>query len=155
MKKLLFAFLLGCVPFAGYAQEPTMAALFKEMPDSLMPYLTKNNRLDMLDFMEAGMKAEVTNRLEGRSVMTFLSADSLFLQLSDVLTVGMKLQQVDEPIDSSRVLIRVLRTYVVNEKQAECIEDVYTSAWRCLQSKMERSSLLKRDETLFEQQIHR
>ena len=154
MKKILFILLLGCVPFAGYAQEPTMAALFKEMPDSLMPYLTKNNRLDLLDFMEAGMKAEVSNRLEGRSAMTFLSADSLFLQLSDVLTVSMKLLQASEPVDSSRVLIRVRRTYVVNEKQAESIEDVYTSAWRGLRSQVVSSSLLKRDETLFEK-LHR
>ncbi|MBR6998224.1 MAG: DUF3256 family protein, partial [Prevotella sp.] len=42
-----------------------MADLFKAMPDSLMPYLTKNNRLDMIDFMEANMKAEITNQLEG------------------------------------------------------------------------------------------
>ena len=126
-----------------------MAALFKEMPDSLMPYLTRNNRLDMLDFMEAHMKAEVTNRFDGKSEMKALTPDSLFIAMNNLLTIDMKLVKVEEPIDSSLVTIRVRRTYTINENQAESVVDVYSSAWRLLSSRVERSSILKRDDEVF------
>ena len=126
-----------------------MAALFKEMPDSLMPYLTRNNRLDMLDFMEAHMKAEVTNRFDGKSEMKALTPDSLFIAMNNLLTIDMKLVKVEEPVDSSLVTIRVRRTYTLNENQAESVVDFYSSAWRLLSSRVERSSILKRDDEVF------
>ena len=52
------------------AQTVTMAEVFKQMPDSLMPYITHNDRLDMIDYLDAGMKAEVTNRLMASRCLT-------------------------------------------------------------------------------------
>lgn len=146
---------LALAPCCIFAQEPTVASLFREMPDSLMPYLTKNNRLDMLDFMEARMKAEVTNLFDAKSEMTALSADSLSIRMSDVLTVDMHIARVAEPIDSSNVTILLRRTYRINESQAECVVDVYTSAWRHLSSRLESSSLLKRDDEIFLHPVQR
>ena len=135
---------------AQSTEEPTMAALFKAMPDSLMPYLTKNNRLDMIDFMEANMKAEITNQLEGRTEMTALTADSLSLRMNETLRIDMKKVQVQTPVDSSLFVIQVWRNYQINEHQTEQIVDVYSSAWRLEESRLERSTLLKRDEDLKE-----
>lgn len=149
MRSLFFAALIACAPACAFAQEPTVAALFREMPDSLMPYLTKNNRLDMLDFMEARMKAEVTNRFDGKSEMTALSSDSLTVRLSDALTVDMRLERVAEPVDSSLYTVSLRRTYHLNESQTERVVDVYTSAWRRLSSRQESSSLLSRDAAVF------
>lgn len=149
MRQLIIAACLALSPFVSSAQEPTIAALFKEMPDSLMPYLTKNNRLDMLDFMEARMKAEVTNLFDGKSEMTALTADSLTIKMSPVLTVSLKLVKVQEPIDSSNVTISMKRTYVLNESQAASVVDVYTAAWRLLSSRVDHSTILKRDDDVF------
>ena len=149
MKKAIIAILLGIAPLSCFAQKQDMASLFKAMPDSLMPYLSKNNRLDMIDFMEAHMKAEITNLLDGRSEMTALTADSLSLRLSDVLRVDMKLQKIEEPVDSSDVIVCVWRTYTLKENQTACIADTYTAAWRLLKSDVVSSSFLKRDETVF------
>ena len=80
--------------------------------------------------------------------MTALAADSLSLHMSDVLSVSMRLSKVEEPIDSSRYVVLVKRTYTLNEKQAESIVDTYSSAWRHSQQVTEHSSLLKRDEKL-------
>ena len=135
---------------AQSTEEPTMAALFKAMPDSLMPYLTKNNRLDMIDFMEANMKAEITNQLEGRTEMTALTADSLSLRMNETVRIDMKKVQVQTPVDSSLFVIKVWRNYQINEHQTEQIVDVYSSAWRLKESRLERSTLLKRDEDLKE-----
>ena len=125
-----------------------MAELFKAMPDSLLPYLTTNNRLDMIDFMEANMKAEVTNLLDGKSEMTALTPDSLSIRMNPVLRIDMKVARVAEPVDSSTQIIRVTRTYTLNENQTERIADVYSSVWRKLSSVIEQSSLLKRDDEL-------
>ena len=36
---------------------PSISDVFKQMPDSLMPYLSQHNRLDFSDFLAASMKA--------------------------------------------------------------------------------------------------
>ena len=148
MKKVLLVLLTLCFSMGSHAQEKTMAELFKAMPDSLLPYLTTNNRLDMLDFLEANMKAEVTNLLEGKSEMTALTSDSLSIRMNPVLRIDMKVDRVAEPVDSSTQIIRVTRTYTLNENQTERIADVYSSVWRKLSSVIEQSTLLKRDDEL-------
>lgn len=148
MKKGSMMLLMLLMVLGSQAQEKLMAELFKAMPDSLLPYLSTNNRLDMIDFMEAKMKAEVTNLLEGKSEMTALTHDSLSIRMNDVLRIDMKLEHVAEPVDSSTQVIRMVRTYQLNDKQAECVTDVYTAAWRRLSSVVSRSTLLSRDEDL-------
>jgi hypothetical protein len=148
MKKVLLVLLTLCFSMGSRAQEKTMAELFKVMPDSLLPYLTTNNRLDMLDFMEANMKAEVTNLLDGKSEMTALAPDSLSIRMNSVLRIDMKVARVAEPVDSNTQIIRVIRTYTLNENQTERIVDVYSSVWRKLSSVIVQSSLLKRDDEL-------
>ena len=127
-----------------------MSQVFKEMPDSLMPYLSKNNRLDMIDFMEAKMKAVVNNLLDGKTVMTSLTADSLSIDMNGTLHIDMKIVPVATSSDSCLYNIQVRRIYTLNENQAESVVDVYTSAWNRISSQVERSSLLKRDEKTFE-----
>ncbi len=141
---LLFATLL--VALTTQAQRPALADLFRQMPDTLLPYLTANNRLDMVDFIEAGMKAEVTNQLDGKSQMTQLSADSLTLQLNDVLTVSMRLDSIRQAADSTAYLIRVARRYRISDTQQQCLEDVYDTLWQRLSSTLVSSTLLRRDE---------
>ena len=60
--------LLFCLLWAlGLSAQITVRDLLKSMPDSVIPYLTENNRLDMIDFMESNMDAVVTNTLGGKS----------------------------------------------------------------------------------------
>ena len=68
MKKLLMGWLLS-VALCAPAQHLTIRDVFKSMPDSLMPYLSNNNRLDFIDFMDSNMKAEVKNQFGGNSIM--------------------------------------------------------------------------------------
>ncbi len=46
---------------------------FSNMPDSIMPLLTKTDRLDMIDFLDNDMKAVVINRFKGSSELLELS----------------------------------------------------------------------------------
>jgi hypothetical protein len=68
-----------------------MRDVFCQMPDTLAPYLTENNRLDLVDFIESGMTAEVTNKLEGKTRLEVLTADYAKLKLSDASTMEFRL----------------------------------------------------------------
>jgi len=134
----------------------TIGELFKTMPDSLMPLLTKNNRLDMIDFMEAKMKACVVNRLESESEMTELTADSLCIQLSNVQQVRIYLVPTTEPYDSCQQVICMQNTFLlISSGLTESTYQFFTVRWNPLDSRLfddhrrNRSSILRQDEQVF------
>lgn len=148
MKKLFLSILLAGKLFAADAQ-PTMADVFRSMPDSLMPYLSANNRLDMLDFIDAGMKAEVTNLLDGKSEMLLLTADSASIMMSSKLQVGLKLIQKDSTI----VMMR--RVYTISDNQAMTVISYYSTSWQPLPQLglTVYSTLQRRDEELLQHPV--
>lgn len=111
---------------AAYA--PLMGEVWKAMPDSLLPYLTHNDRLDMADYLEANMKAEVTNRLDGKSVLDTLGTDYLHLSLSPVTTIEMGILPVSEQTaDSCMHVVCVITTY--GNPKMESRLKFYTTKW--------------------------
>lgn len=66
----------------GAACAADIRTLFIAMPDSIMPALTKSERMDFLDYIDSGMKARVRNKMGGESVMTELSENSLIVSTS-------------------------------------------------------------------------
>ena len=110
----------------------TLRDVFRQMPDSLMPTLTQNNRLDFLDFIDAGMKAEVKNRLGGTSVMTALTADSLSLQVSPALRVDMLLLPLAEPIDSMNQVVVVGETFLADSVYGETAVRYFSTDWKLI-----------------------
>lgn len=76
---------------ASAAMAQDMPQLFVEAPDTVLPLLTRNNRADCVDFLDAKMRARVTNRLDGRSELLSISDDFLELRNSESSTVQMKL----------------------------------------------------------------
>jgi hypothetical protein len=73
------------------AQEVKMRDVFALTPDSIFPLMTKNNRLDCIDFIENNMRARVKNKFDTYSELLILTSDYLRLQLSESSTVEMKL----------------------------------------------------------------
>lgn len=63
---------------------------FVNMPDSLSALLTKVNREDFIDFLDSNMKAEVNNRLGGKTEMTRLTDDFLEVKMSGQSTFQLK-----------------------------------------------------------------
>lgn len=140
-KILLICFLFSCLSAVAQQDSINIRDVFRQMPDSLMPYLTHNNRLDMIDFMDAGMKAAVTNRLDGETLMTFLSADSLHIRMSLALEVEMKLEKAD-----TLWTVCVKHTYQTAGRQKEVAVCRYSSFWRPVGECRVQSTLLRRDE---------
>lgn len=116
MNRILLSLFFILYLFSVSASAQTVREAFKAMPDSLMPYLTANNRLDLMDFMDAKMKAAVTNRLEGQTEMTFLSDDSLSIRMSNALTVEMKTQQAD-----TVTVVSLKRVYLTREGERQTV----------------------------------
>ena len=151
MKKLMLALLLATTLNQASAQSVTIRDVFRQMPDSIMPYLSKNNRLDFIDFLDSGMKAEVKNQLGGTSQMTSLGADSLTIRMNPSLSTHLLL------MDSTVVMIE---TFTVDSIYGQSRVYYFTTAWQPIAvpqlseaqrkriSRLEMQNILKRDEEL-------
>jgi len=110
-----------------------IADCFREIPDSLLPTLSRNNRLDMLDFMESKMKAEVTNRLGGKSEMTSLTDSTLSIQMSNALKVDMLLLTPESPADTnSEEVICMIETFGSDSLSLDSKVRFFTLSWELL-----------------------
>ena len=114
------------------ADSLTLKNLFVAMPDSLIPYLSKNNRLDFIDFMESNMKAEVTNELGGKSLMTALADDSISIQLNDACHVDLLLLNSTEEVDSTSQVIAFVRTVGLENESRESVVEFFSVKWNRL-----------------------
>ncbi len=75
---LLTAVILACA--GSWAQD--IRSLFINMPDSIMPAITRSMRMDFIDYMDSGMKAQDRNKLGGQSAMTAFSERALTVMTS-------------------------------------------------------------------------
>ncbi len=85
---LLSVVCLGVEAVCG--QTVRMRDVFAEMPDSIFPLITKNNRLDCIDFKESNMPALVKNVVEEPIELTALTDNYLKLKMSEVSDAEMK-----------------------------------------------------------------
>lgn len=143
MKKILLSCVLSCLSLVSMADTLTIRQLFIEMPDTLIPYLTRNNRLDFVDFMDSKMKAEVTNLLGGKSEMTALTDDSLSIRLNDACKVDMLLLPVSEAVDSCSQVVAMVRTVGLETENTDTEVDYFSCRWRQI---FERINISQADE---------
>ena len=140
----------------------SMADFFREIPDSLLPTLSVNNRLDMLDFMASNMKAEVTNLLGGKSEMTLLTDSTLSIQMSKALKVDMLLLTPEASADpETEDVICLIETFGIDSLSLESTVRFFTTSWTFLNEPPQLSlsdqntisakkvqTILKRDEEI-------
>lgn len=80
MRKLFFILAL----FAALTtQARSMTDIWNSMPDSLLPYVDKNHRLEMTEFLHMGLSGDVDNQLGGKSEMDTLTADYIHVVLNE------------------------------------------------------------------------
>lgn len=91
MKKLFVIFLMVAMVAGMKINAQNVRSVFIEMPDTLMLLLTQNDRRDCIDFIEAGMRAVVTNRLGGKSELKKLTDDFLSVNMSKSSVMQIKL----------------------------------------------------------------
>jgi len=133
MRKFLFSLFLFS-SFGVFAQDTIMCEIFKQMPDSIVPYMTANNRLDFIDFINSNMKAEVTNMLGGKSKLSKLTYKYMHLQLNEAASIEMRLLPVKKAVDGSDQIICMIRNY--GKDIRDCSMDFYSLKWKRLNPKV-------------------
>lgn len=134
MKRILATIALATTCFASTLaqQKATMADVFRAMPDSIMPTLTQTNRLDMLDFNEARMRAAVTDRLDTEATLDTLTNRFLSIQLAKSVAVQMRLLPASSALpDTADWLVAVVCRYGSPSVEAEL--RLYTSKWQAVE----------------------
>ena len=86
---ILFSFLHFFIS-SSFAQT-RIRDIYAAAPDSIFPLLTKNNRLDQIDFRENNMQAVVKNRFDNHAELLVLNDEYLQLRLSERCMVEMRL----------------------------------------------------------------
>lgn len=90
MKKIFLLIAFVALTCSAFAQRQ-MREVFAQLPDSVLPLLTKNNRLDCIDFIENDMEARVKNKFDESVILEALTPDYLFIRTSKSSYVEMKL----------------------------------------------------------------
>ncbi len=124
MRKVIYTMAICAFLFAAHTNAQQMRSIFVEMPDSIVPLLTHSNRADCVDFIDAKMKARVTNRLDGHSELLQLTPDYLKMQLTGHSFLQMKLL----PHSSGDTII-----CIINSVCAEACDSrirFYTKEWQ-------------------------
>lgn len=83
MKKFLLAAAFLAMISSEISWSSNIKNLFVQMPDSILPLLTVNDRMDFLDYMESGMTPKANNKLGGESVLTLMTDDHLSVKVTD------------------------------------------------------------------------
>ena len=83
-----------------------MRDVFASMPDSIAPLVTKNNRLDCIDFIENNMEARVRNVLDDYVTLEALTPDYARFRTSTSAFLELKLL----PASDSTSVLCLLRT---------------------------------------------
>ncbi len=96
MKRIIYILLLSLVALLQAQARSPMREWLVAMPDSVLPLLVKNRRLDLIDFYDAQMEAVVTNLLDGKSRLEALTDDFVKFSYTGASDVTMKLLLVND-----------------------------------------------------------
>ena len=126
MRRSVYILLLFFVAILQVSARTPMRGWLVSMPDSVMPLLTKNDRLDFIDFYEANMEAVVTNRFDGKSRMHTLTDDFVQIEYTASTDVAMKLLPVNDTTDVL-CMVTTMRASVDDSRIA-----FYDASWQPL-----------------------
>jgi len=129
MRKLVFLAVLFA--FATLGAQTHIRDIYAAAPDSIFPLLTKNNRLDQIDFRENNMQAVVKNKFDDHVELLVLNERYLKLKLSERCIVEMRLLS-----DSTFIMVQ---TYSAPASDSHI--SFYDTSWNELPQTIERPSV--------------
>lgn len=132
---IIYYFLVSAAPATAQVR---MRDVFIAMPDSVAMLVTRNNRLDCVDFSEAGMEARVRNMVDEYVCLEALTADYARFRTSAAAFMELRLMAVADSAVAAQVgdtVLCVVRTAVAGHDSLR-VEDsninFYTPEWQLL-----------------------
>jgi len=127
MKRITAIFILALA--VSMASATDLRTLFVNMPDSIIPTLTKSERMDFLDYMDSGMRARVRNKLGGESELTVLQDDRLSVKTSQ----SGRMDMVLFPRKNGKNIICIIKTVAARYDDSHL--SFYNEDWTPIESK--------------------
>ena len=146
MKRTAIAILVVVMAFPAMAQR-TMRDFIITMPDSLVEYLNKTKRTEMVDFYDMGVKAETFNLLQGSTVL-----DSLTNTFADIsVNKSQRMQLALLPLHEADTLICMVNSFLGEAPESEV--HFFNTQWMPMPSKdfldeVTSSQLMQRPDTM-------
>ncbi|MCI6161056.1 MAG: DUF3256 family protein [Prevotellaceae bacterium] len=125
MKRLFTAAIALLFVWSANAQY-TMREAWLSMPDSILPYLNKGLRAELIDFLDMKTASKVSNLLQGESRVDTLISDFISLHPNRSTQIQLKLLPC---VDSTQVICLV-KTFYAPEAESEI--SFYTSNWEAM-----------------------
>lgn len=139
-KVALFLFLsLTCV---GDAVGKNIQDIWLSMPDSVIPFIDRSHRIEMLDFANMGVAVQVDNQLRGKSRMDTLTADFIGVGLTERSSMQIKLL----PFVGGDSILCVVHSY-----QSDAVESTvafYDGDWERISIPLPQMPLPQRPDTM-------
>ena len=122
MRKLLVLSLLTLCTLTVGAK--SMVDIWKAIPDSLMPYIDRKHRTEMVEFIRMGLKGDVDNLLGSKSTMDSLTSNFIQVRASEAMMMQIKRL----PRQGSDSILCVVRTWFGPVKSSRV--QLYTENWK-------------------------
>lgn len=91
MMKRRILLLLGCIATVATMPAAPIDSIFASMPSRLLPFVSRDNRLDCLDLYNNNMQAVAQNELGERTRLLKKTADYMHLKISEASRMEIKL----------------------------------------------------------------
>ncbi|MGN0233287.1 MAG: DUF3256 family protein [Bacteroidaceae bacterium] len=146
MKKRIHTFIMVIMTIQSLVWgQVTLRDAFANAPDEIFPLLTRNNRLDCMDFAESNVKMEVNNIADGKTRIDSLTQNYMRIRMTDRNRVEVYLQH---PANQDSARICLIRTYLGPAEDSHV--SIYDTNWRLL-GEVERPQA----ETFFDENLGR
>lgn len=123
MMKRRIQLLLGCIATVATMHGMPIDSLFASMPTDLLPFVSRDNRLDCLDLYNSNMQAVAQNELGERTRLVRKTADYLRLKISEASWMELKLLPA-----GNDTLVGVVHTVLT--PAADSRVAFYTTTWQ-------------------------
>lgn len=115
MRKIIFL-VIGLTMAMG-VEARSMREIWTSLPDSLLPYVDRNHRLEMVEFIDMNLNGDVDNLFGGKSEMDTITTDYIGLTLSQ--SSSMQIKRL--PVAGGDSLLCVVKTYLGPAAESEVV----------------------------------
>ncbi len=147
MSVVKYILLLFSLMFSMQISAQSVSDLWISMPGKMTPYLSLNQKKEMVECYKAGVDTKVVNQLKGNTLIDTLSVDYAKIVMSE----SYGLQMVRLPQENADSIICLVHSYKAPAVQSRV--EFYDKDWKQIPAedkmpKLEFSSMLVRPDTM-------